>query len=282
LSYCSPATITVPVNCVGDLAVVGMQLPAAKCAELCNASNTPFPGVYSCRVVTIQSGGAVSVSCDPGCAVGRRPVGFEASTHCDPNALGDYFAEVARLEAASVTAFRILRDELRERGAPKRLVRAAARAARDEIRHARSTGALARRFAGQPRMPSLARGARRSLEAIAIENAVEGCVRETYGALVATRQAEHASDPQVRATMMRIARDETRHAALSWSVARWLESRLDSEAKRNVERAKLAAARELSSSIANEAETSFAKLAGLPSRAEAIALAAQLERALWS
>jgi hypothetical protein len=86
----------------------------------------------------------------------------------------------------------------------------------------------------------------------------------------------------VRAAMMRIARDETRHAALSWSVAHWLESRLDSAAKRNVERAKLAAARELSSSIANEAEPSFAALAGLPSRAEAMALAAQLERALWS
>src|SRR6185369_13189263 len=207
---------------------------------------------------------------------------FDANTPCDPSALGDYFAEIARLEAASVTAFRTLRDELREHGAPRRLVRAARRAARDEVRHTRTTGALARRWGGTPRTPSLSRVARRSLEAMAIENAVEGCVRETYGALVATRQAERAREPHVRAAMMRIARDETRHAALSWSVARWLESRLDQAAKRNVERAKLAAARELSSSIAHEAEPAFAELAGLPARAECLALLAQLQRALWS
>ncbi|HKO52671.1 MAG TPA: ferritin-like domain-containing protein [Polyangiaceae bacterium] len=273
---CMFVTVKVPASCIGDLVVIGAPLPQAKCFELCSL------GASGCRVTALESDGMASLSCDPGCAVGRRPAGFGAPAPCEPNALGDYFAEVARLEAASVTAFRILRDELREQGAPKRLVRAAGRAARDEIRHARSTGALARRFGGQPRTPSLVRVPRRSLEAMAIENAIEGCVRETYGALVATRQAQHARDPQVQAAMTRIARDETRHAALSWSVARWLESRLDGDAKRNVERAKLAAARELSSSIANEAEPSFADLAGLPSRTEALALAAQLERALWS
>ena len=65
-------------------------------------------------------------------------------------------------------------------------------------------------------------------------------------------------------------------------VACWLESRLDQGAKRNVERAKQVAARELSSSIAHEAQPGFADLAGLPSRAEGIALVAQLQHALWS
>jgi len=54
---------------------------------------------------------------------------------------------------------------------------------------------------------------------VALENAVEGCVRETYGALIATRQAEAASDPVVRRAMRKIAADETAHAALSWDVA---------------------------------------------------------------
>lgn len=274
---CAPQSRELPATCVGQTVMIGRPLEQEKCHELCN------PSTYSCRVTQLDAGTA-TLLCDPGCAIGRRPAGFGAPAPCDPNALGDYFVEVARLEAASVTAFRILRDELREQGAPRRLVRAAARAARDEIRHARATGALARRFGGQPRPRSaeLARGARRSLEAMAIENAVEGCVRETYGALVATRQAEHAREPQVRAAMMRIARDETRHAALSWSVGRWLEARLDSAAKRNVARAKQAAVRELVSALASEAQPSFAQLAGLPTPVESSALAAQLQRALWS
>ena len=42
----------------------------------------------------------------------------------------------------------------------------------------------------------------------------------------------------MRRTFARIAADETRHAALSWAVARWAERRLDAAA-----RARIAAAR---------------------------------------
>lgn len=275
VASCAPTNIVLPASCFGEIVMVGAQLPAEKCAQLC----APF--VNLCRVTSVANT-SVGLHCEPGCAIGRRPAGLGEPALCDPSAVGEYFAEVAHLEAASVTAFRILRDELRAQGAPKRLVRAAARAARDEIRHTRSTGALARRFGGRGRVPVVARGPHRSLEAMAIENAVEGCVRETYGALVATRQAQTARDPQVRAAMMRIARDETRHAALSWSVGRWLESRLDGAAKRQVARAKLDAVRELSASVAAEAEVGFAALAGLPTPVEASSLVAQLERTLWS
>jgi hypothetical protein len=57
----------------------------------------------------------------------------------------------------------------------------------------------------------------RSLEEMALENVVEGCVRETFGAVVAMIQAERAGDARVRRAMRRIARDETRHAELSWA-----------------------------------------------------------------
>jgi hypothetical protein len=201
---------------------------------------------------------------------------------CDAGAAGSYFAEIAHLEAAAVVAFRVLRDELRAQGAPKKLVRAAARAARDEIRHARATGALARRFGATPRVPVVAPASPRSLEAMALENAIEGCVRETYGALLATRQARLATDPVVRAAMRRIARDETRHAALSWQVGRWLETRLAPAARRNVALARQTAAAELVTALASEPEASFAGLAGLPSAAEATQLASQLQRQLWS
>jgi hypothetical protein len=276
MGACTPIISTLPRPCLPEAqAVVGTPLPAESCRAFCNESFAP------CSVSAVEPT-TVSVMCRPGCAIGRRPAGLAESPACDRRAAGDYFAEIAHLEAASVTAFRVLRDELRAHRAPKKLLRAAARAARDEIRHTRSTRALARRFGGTPREPMVEKRPLRSVEAMAIENAVEGCVRETYGALLATRQAELARDPHVRAAMMRIARDETQHAALSWRVARFLDAKLDPQARRNVEHAKRAAARELLSSLASEPALGFADLAGLPSPSEATQLATEMNRALWS
>lgn len=273
---CSPYENTVPRSCVGaDVPGVGAPLPIGTCQQICAGSS------FGCSVAASTST-SVTVLCQPGCAVGRRPAGLGEPVTCDASSAGSYFAEIAHLEAASVTAFRILRDELRAQGAPKPLVRAAGRAARDEIRHARATAALARRFGATPRLPTVEPRKARSLEAMAIENAVEGCVRETYGALLATRQAGHAKDPVVRAAMQRIARDETRHASLSWRVDRWLDTRLHPAAKRNVAHAKQAAAVQLIGALSNEAEVSFAALAGLPTAAEAAHLATEMQRTLWS
>jgi hypothetical protein len=273
---CIPVTATVPRKCVSDWqAVEGQQLPGDKCAEFCNGATAP------CSVSALTAT-TVSVLCHPGCAVGRRPAGLAGSALCDRRSAGGYFAEIAHLEAASVTAFRILRDDLRACRAPKKLVHAAARAARDEIRHARSTGALARRFGGTVRRPSIAKRPSRSIEAMAIENAIEGCVRETFGALLATRQAELARDPVVRATMMRIARDETQHAALAWRIAGFLSRKLDAAARQNVERAKRTAVSELLAALRNEPEVTFAEFAGLPAPSEALQLATEMSRVLWS
>src|SRR5260221_14585061 len=108
------------------------------------------------------------------------------------------------------------------------------RAARDELRHARAARAMGRRFGGTYAPPRATTQPHRSLVAIAIENAREGCVRETFGALTAAYQAAKARDPQVRATMGRIARDEIRHAALSWQLDHWLVSRLDRRGREEV------------------------------------------------
>ena len=108
--------------------------------------------------------------------------------------------------------------------APAPLVRAARRAARDEQRHAQRMADRAR-TAGAPLVaPVVRRRGPRPLEAIARENAVEGCVMETFGALTAAWQAAHARDASLRRAFARIAADETRHAALSWAVARWVEA----------------------------------------------------------
>ena len=85
-------------------------------------------------------GGPVTLSC-PGClgsGGGRRPRGLvRPPAPRAPTALGAYFAAMAHDEAASVHAFRRMRDELAAHGAPAALVRAAARSARDEEQHAR-------------------------------------------------------------------------------------------------------------------------------------------------
>jgi hypothetical protein len=195
--------------------------------------------------------------------------------------LADYLAQSARLEAASVEAFRVLRRELHEHGAPRKLLRAASRAKRDEVRHARATRALARTWGGDAPAPILAVPAQRTLEAFATENAVEGCVRETYGALVATFQAHAARDRNVRATMKRIARDETRHALLAWNVAQWLAPKLSKAQRQRVALAREAAVQEIARAF-DATVPSWAGEVGLPRREQALALLSQLGHALWS
>jgi len=210
-----------------------------------------------------QTETTVTVYCPPTCVAGRRPHGFVEGRHAG-SGLGAYFARAAELEAASVIAFRGLRAELRAHGAPRRLLRALSRAARDEQRHTRTTSALARRFGARAVPARVARAPERSLEAIALENVAEGCVRELYGALIATFQARTARDLQVRGAMARIAREETRHATLSLSLQRWLEQRLDRGALARVASARRDAVQRLRREIGENPELSGAEQAGLP------------------
>src|SRR5690606_15796747 len=103
--------------------------------------------------------------------------------------VGRYFAENARLEAASVVAFLELADDLEAHGAPSDLVLWARRAAQEETRHARLCAGLARRYGADVGRVHVTQGARRTLLEIACENAAEGLTREAYGALVAHHQA---------------------------------------------------------------------------------------------
>jgi hypothetical protein len=114
--------------------------------------------------------------------------------------------------------------------------------------------------------------ATRSLEAIATENAIEGCVRETYGALLATWQSMHARDRDVRGAMKSIARDETRHASLAWTVQRWLDRRLDRSARARVAEAKRTAIAQLRAELAIEPDFQAIRDLGVPTSRRAIAL----------
>jgi hypothetical protein len=212
---------------------------------------------------------------------GRLPAGLQTSGEPARDDVAAHFAEMAHLEAASIEAFRVLGRELRHYRAPMALVRAARRAARDEARHSRIMAAIARRYGSIPREARVEKRPVRSLEAIAIDNAVEGCVRETYGALVAMWQATRAGDPVVRAALGRIARDEIQHAVLGWKVASWLAGQLDVEARRRVEHARREASRAMAHIAEADPSHDLQRVAGVPPSSVAQAMAKHLAGGLW-
>lgn len=236
-------------------------------------------GAWGCTSGTcrpFQDAGAWLLQCSVSCT-GRRPQGMAGSGPKPGTPVAVYLAEMARLEAASVHAFRHLKRELVAHGAPRALVRAAERAARDEIRHARMAAALTRRYGSAPAPQEMKALPIRSLEAMAIENAVEGCVRETLGALIATWQAACAKDPVIRSALTRIARDETRHAALAFRIDGWVKGRLDAGAIARVEHARRLAWRNLIERSGDTTWDADGRL-GLPTRRQFRALAEHLSR----
>ncbi|MEA2751530.1 MAG: hypothetical protein QOI41_5673 [Myxococcales bacterium] len=216
------------------------------------------------------------------CAAGRRPPGFVPTAAFDVAPLGSFFAHLAELEAASVDAFEILGGELAAHRAPPALVDRVHRAAADERRHARVTNALAKRHGGSAAVPVVLREATRDLEAMAIENATEGCVRETFGALAAMYQAEHAEDREIGDVMRRIAGDEIRHAALAWELASWFSSKLDAGARERVAQARAEAVAVLTKETSHELHADVVRFAGIPRASEAGRLVGGLRAAMWS
>lgn len=183
---------------------------------------------------------------NPTCIAGRRPDGLRAEkSPPSRSALGSYFAQAARLEAASVHAFVQLARELTALNAPQSLIDACHEAVHDELRHARDVAQLTRELGGVYSAPHVEAGPLRSAFEIARENAVEGCVRETFGALLATYQAASARDSRVRQVMQQIAEDETMHARLSWQLAAWLEPQLSDEQRNSLAEARSEALNEL-------------------------------------
>ena len=262
----------VPTPCDVDAAA---PLSYEQCKMYCGADS----GTAFCSFRNIE--GHSTIECTS-CAIGRRPEGYVLASGATTSSLGDYFAVVAELEAASIDAFLILRDDLIQHGAPKNLVAGAERAARDEVRHARMTATVAKRNGATLKAPStIARRSQRSLEEIAIENAIEGCVRETYGAVTAMWQAERAEDPTVRALMKRIAVDETRHAALAWSVTQWMKSQLSEDACARVDQAMRSAVHTLSKEL-SPGGPELTRSAGLPTAVEAQKLLAAMRDVVWS
>lgn len=218
--------------------------------------------------------GSIAIRCSP-CpgGGGRRPVGLaRAEDAWGTSRVGAYLAQMAYEESAAVLAFTRMREELASMGAPAALVRAAETAMDDERRHTRVMARLAKKRGGRDVKARMRSRGKRTMAAIAAENAAEGCVRETYGALLTTWQASHAQDPELRRAFARIAADETRHAELSWALAAWLEPQLDGGARKRVARARARAVTRLRESLREAPAPTVARAAGLPDAEKAAAL----------
>lgn len=227
----------------------GVRLPQHECEDLCataaadaepvgGGTAAPVNDTWdSCTLIEIETAGYTGpgvlcegTRCFPQ-GVGRPPAGlFVRRAGRGP------FALAAAYEAASVLAFESLAAGLSAHRAPFGLVRAARRAARDELRHAAAMAALALRGGGTLGALAVAplQEGTRSLEELARENATEGLVQEGWGARVLAHQARHASLPTTRRTLASVARDERRHFELSLAIQRWAGSRLGRGARARV------------------------------------------------
>jgi len=256
------------------------------CHDLCDALYVMKYGLNNavfdtCELVS-TGGEHLHVVAHLECVGGRRPGNYRrgiGDVTC--NAVGRFLADQADLEAASVRAFADVYADLVELGAPADIRRAVIRAAADEVRHAHVCARLARRYGATAVLRRSSPAPRRSLHAFAIDNAIEGCVRETFGAAVAGYQARSAGDPIVRRAMYRIARDEAKHAALAWRIQRWLLRRLGADDRRTMLAASTAARTELSTTMLVRDPTLVQTL-GLPAPAAATAMLAELDTRVWS
>lgn len=261
----------------------------AACLVIVDEADDAGGDVIACLAAAATGGdpwegstGSVTIACTieriervarpPTC--GRRPHRLHADVEAVSDA-GGWFAAVARLEAASVIAFEELAAALSLHGAPASLVSRCRSAADDERVHARLFTTLARR-AGRGVAAVSSDAAPTSLVAIALHNAIEGCVHEAFAAILAAHQARHAPG-DLRPAFARIADDECRHGQLAWELHDWLVARLAAEGRERVEVAWRGALDGLPALAAAQAHDTPAGL-GWPTPARAAAMALSFAR----
>lgn len=265
----------------------GMDAPDAApwaCQDECRKYHpNPNATFQSCELAPSSAPQKVTCTYYVRC-VGRRPAELEEAV-LETTEARELLSETAKLEAASIDAFVRLARELAHHRAPAALVARAREAARDERRHTGAMRSLAARFGADPAdsacPPSRTRRVPR-LADVLLENAVEGCVRETFGALMAHVQALRAADPVVRRTMAEVAVDESRHSALAWAVHTWGVTQVSARDRQRIEAAREAAVRTLVDEIARGPREVHEPELGLVGAREAGALAASLQTTLWS
>jgi hypothetical protein len=175
------------------------------------------------------------------CYAGRRTIGHcvrrDGALAQDPRA--SWWSQIYQLEHEAVSAFVELAAQLSALDAPSDIIARCLRAAQEEVEHAQLTHAIACSYGARPEAPVHHLSGPRTLFEIALHNAVEGCVRETFAGVEALWQAAHI-DASLRPALTKIARDECSHAELSWDLHRWALPQLN-----EAQRAQLQAAQRL-------------------------------------
>lgn len=255
---------------------------ALTCEEVCALS---VYDVTACALHEVPNEGAVvTADCTyvEKCVGGRlHEVITTQARATGPDAAAAWLAQMAHDEAASVVAFRVLAAELTAHGAPVDLLDRARAAAADEVRHARQAHALAVARGGVvPRVEHQAPVAR-DLFSLALENVREAIVVETWSALRTRYQAEHAVDADLRAVLVQIADDETRHAELARDLDAWLRSQLSAADNARLDRARASAVDALIAQHRLPQPAALRDL-GLPDGDVATALLEGMRAVVWS
>lgn len=223
--------------------------------------------VAVCRMRTHYMGG-----------IGRRPEGLVVGDALGTQEAGAFFARMEQLERAAVLAFTRTERELRLHGAPGHFVRDVIRARREEERHVRIAARWRERLGGERASIISPRGAPRDLEALARENAAEGCVHETWGAVLAAAQARAVAERAARrldAThvlgalardLEGIATDEASHAALSHRLDAWARRALSRQARARLDVARARAIEEARASVEDAYDDDALAAIGWPDR----------------
>ena len=140
---------------------------------------------------------------------------------------GARWLAAARAEHASVPAFARLAYQLWAHGAPPELIARAHQAALDEIRHARTSFAVAEAYLGErTHADALALG---ELDAgtrlqLATESLNDGVWGEGRAARRLEARASATNDAALREVLEQIAREERGHARLAEDIVRWLRT----------------------------------------------------------
>jgi hypothetical protein len=138
--------------------------------------------------------------------------------------LGKQWASRATAELRVASVFTVVARGLFETGAAPEVLRIAARAVSDEVRHAEICRHLAARYLGRPvpwpargpvplpRFASAAPALRPTLHAVAM-----GCVNETIASAWLEASLREATSPLVRAALRELIADDVHHARLGWA-----------------------------------------------------------------
>lgn len=285
---CQPAAAECAIACA-DPTVNACRLPVDYLSEYKLAAAKVGDAGYACPARDASVGltlhcavSAIRGSKRSGCPVeGRRPAGLVGLDARAANTVAGYLEESAWLEAASVRAFDDLADDLERLEAPLALHTACRVAATEERRHTALVGALVEHFGGTSRRLDVASHEDRTTFELAMENAVEGTVRETFGAAVALFRARHASDAKARAAMLEIAEDECRHAKLAGDVADVLDGELTPSERAAIARARMDAIAELESSFEDDPPADVREVLGVPSAAQSRKILEELVSRVW-